>query len=77
MSEVERLSQKLDAYIEKNELYHKERDEEYKAMAQKIDDIHAVFTATGLVGKAIKWVATFIIAVGSAYLLVKEMLVDK
>lgn len=77
MTDIDLLSQKLDAYIEKNELYHKERDEEYKAMAQKIDEIHAVFTATGLVGKAIKWVATFIIAVGSAYLLVKELLVDK
>jgi len=73
MSDIELLAQKLEAYIEKNEEYHEKRDEEFKTMAEKIDEIHNVFTATSLVGKAIKWIAGFIIAVGSAYLLIKQL----
>ena len=76
MSELEEIKiklAKLEDYNIRNDEYHVEEREKTKDMAQKIDDMHAVFTATGLVGKSIKWIAGFIIAVGSAYLLVKEL----
>ena len=76
MSDIEEIKiqlARLEEYNINNDKYHATQDEKTKDMAQKIDDMHAVFTATGLVGKSIKWIAGFIIAVGSAYLLIKEL----
>lgn len=73
MSDIDLISQKLDAYIEKNELYHKERDEESKSMAIKVDEIHQLLTAGSLIGKVVLWIAGLITTVGAAYLMIKQI----
>lgn len=73
MSDIELLAQKLDSYIKANDKYHEERDEEYKLMAQKIDDMHAILTATGMFGKAFRWVLGTIIAISGAFIALEQL----
>lgn len=73
MSEIELLAQKLENYIKANDKYHEERDEEYKAMSKKIDEIHQILTATGMLGRAFRWVLGTIIAMSATFLAIKQL----
>jgi len=73
MSDVELLAQKLDAYIERNDEYHREQDERHKKYEDKIDEMHQILTATGMVGKAFRWILATVIAIGAAFFTVKQL----
>lgn len=74
MSDIELLAQKLEAYIEKNDEYHRIEDERRRKYEEKIDEIHQILTATGMVGKAFRWILATIIAIGATIITVKQLL---
>lgn len=74
MSDIELLAQKLEAYIEKNDEYHRTEDERRRKYEEKIDEIHQILTATGMVGKAFRWILATIIAIGATIITVKQLL---
>jgi uncharacterized protein (UPF0335 family) len=74
MTDIELLAQKLEAYIEKNDEYHRLEDERRRKYEEKIDEIHQILTATGMVGKAFRWILATIIAIGATIITVKQLL---
>lgn len=63
----------LEEYNRHNDEYHLEESIKNKNMSEKIDDIHQLLTAGGLIGKLILWIAGLITAVGGAYLMIRQI----
>ena len=73
MSDTERIEQKIDTYITNNDKYHEEQDERHQKYEAKIDEMHAILTATGLFGKAFRWILGTVIAMSAAFIAVKQL----
>lgn len=76
MSEIELLRQEIQHFKDDNDRYHVEQDERHKKYEEKIDEIHTLLTAGGLVGKTVLWIAGLITTVGAAYLMIKQIFLN-
>jgi hypothetical protein len=76
MSDIEEIKIEIRSLKEaniRNEEYHREERIKEDARDLKINEMHQILTATGMLGKAFRWILGTIIATSAAMIAVKQL----